>query len=452
MIIDSKVDQLENSSVKLTITIGKATLKKEYEDLVGKYLKTAQMKGFRKGKIPRSIFEKKYSATLKNEAGMDLLEKGLKTAFETIEKKPLPYSRPVLQDGDGLDFDIEKDITFSVVYDVYPEVDPGNYKGIEIEVPDVAINKKDEEREMEILREQNSVVINKEESAAEKKDIVTINYIELDENEKEKQNTKREDFVFTIGTGYNIYKIDDDIIGMKKDEEKVIEKDFPEDFENKDLAGKKIKLKVKITAVKEKQLPEMDDELAQDISDKYKTIGDLKNDIRNKLEESLELKLREMNVNNILGQLIEKSKIDIPESMIRVESQSNWDSFVRQFKGNEEQALQFLKMQKKTKDALFAEWRPGVIKKSKSSLIVNKIIEKEKIEAADNDIEEHIKKEAERSGMKSEDIRKQIEKNRYMEYIKFDIRNNKVYDLLLKNASLKKGKKMNFLDLLKKNQ
>ena len=168
----------------------------------------------------------------------------------------------------------------------------------------------DEKRELKRYQDQNAIVSEKKGGKAAKENVVTVNYIELDENDNEIEDTKREDFTFTVGTGYNYYKFDDEIIGMKKDEEKVIEKEYAEDFEYKELAGKKVKLKITVTSVKAKKLPELDDELAQDISEKYKTLDDLKKDIKERQEGMIENKLKAVKQEKILEKIIENSEVD----------------------------------------------------------------------------------------------------------------------------------------------
>ncbi len=441
MIIKKELESGDNSSARLTVTISKEAAKKEYEKLLKDYAKKVQIKGFRKGKVPPSVLEKKYGEGIKEEAGMNVIEESLKIALEEVEKKPLPYSIPELQESEEK-FDIDKDFSYTVVYDVFPEIKLGNYTGLEVEIPEAKVLKKDEDRELEKLREQNSVIIEKEGGKVEKDDIVTINYVEIDDEGNEIEGTAREDYVFTVGTGYNIYKLDDDIIGMAKDEEKVIEKE---------IDGKKVKVKVKVTVIKEKQLPELDDELAQDISDKYKTLKDLRDDIKKSLKKDLEEKLKEIKTDRLLSKIAEESEIPVPESMIKAELESSWQNFVMQSQMPEEQLLQILAMQGKTKESLFKEWRDGAIKSLKFQLIMNKIIETEKIEASEEEIEEEIKQQAESSGRKYEEFKEIIEKNNYTDHIAADVKNRKLLDFLFKKNTFKKGKKVDFIDLIQNN-
>ncbi|MFW5769392.1 MAG: trigger factor, partial [Spirochaetota bacterium] len=388
---------------------------------------------------------------IKQEAAANSIEKSLKELFDEIEEKPLPYVTPELQDEE-LDPDLDKDLTFTVTYDIFPEIKLGEYKGLDIEVPKVTVTKEDEQRELDEIRDRNAVVTDKLDETVAKDDIVTIDYAELDEKGEEKEETKREGFVFTVGTGYNLHKVDDDVIGMKKDEEKVLDKEYPEDFEYEDLAGKKIKLKVKVTAVKEKKLPDLDDDLAQDVSEKYESLDDLKKDIRERLEKAAENRLREMKVNKLLDKLVENSEIDLPRSMVEMELQNSWRSFLMRSRMPEDQAEQILGMQGKSKEALLEEWTPQAEQSLKSRLLVNKIIEKEGFEVSEEELDEEMKKQAEANDMSFEQVKEQYSQSNYMDYLKNDILDRKAYDFLIENADIKEGKKVKFLDLMNENR
>ncbi len=448
---DRKIEKKEHSSVKLTITIDSTENKKQYDELLDKYAKTAHIKGFRKGKAPVEVLERKFGEGIKHEAMMNLLDSSLQEVFGEIEEKPLPYSQPVLEDEEKIEFSLDSDFSFSVVYDIFPEITPGKYRELKAEVPSCTISDKDIQKELRDIQERNAVVKEKADGKVEKDSIVTINYQEADDSGKEIEGTAREDFVFTVGTGQNLYKIDDDIIGMKKDEEKVITKTYKSDFEDADLAGRTIRLKVRITAVKVKELPKLDDDLAQDVSEKYETLEDLKKDIKDRMEKHLDSALRQKKIDALMDQVIESSKIDVPESMIKAELNNNWRNFLMQSRMQEESLLQVLGAQGKTKEDLMNDWRDGAVKSVKSQLILGKITEEEKIEATDEDIQNEMKNQAEQAGQTEEEVKDYFEKNKLIEYLKDDIKNKKVFDIMIESAKISKGKRIDFMDLLHRN-
>ena len=447
MVANKEVEKIEHSAVKLTVTIEQQALKEEYDNLLKKYTKEAHIKGFRKGKAPAAVLERKFGEGIRQEAAANCIENGLKEIFDEIDEKPLPYVTPRLEE-DELNPDMDKDLTFTVTYDTFPEITLGDYKGIEVTEPQVTVTNEDEKRELENLRERNAVVMDKPDPVVAKDDIITIDYAELNEDDTEIEGTKREGFVFTVGSGYNLHKIDDDVIGMKKDETKVLEKEYAEDFEVDTLQGKKVKLTVTVTAVKVKDLPELDDELAQDVSEEYETLDDLKKDIRENLNKAAGQKVRQKKVDQIVDKIVENSSIDLPESMVQAELDNSWQQFLQRSRIPEDQADKILQMQGKTREDLREEWRPSAEKRLKSRLLISKIIEEEKIEAADNEIDEAIREQAEQNNMDAEELRKQYEQANYMNLVAEDIKDTKVLDFLLGEAKITKGKKVKFLDFM----
>ena len=446
VISKKNIEKLDNSAVKLSITVEKAESKKEYNSLMSKYSRTVQIKGFRKGKVPTSILEQRFGESLKQEAASNLLEKAFKVAVDDIEEKPLGMATPELI-GD-LDFDADKEFSFTVKYDVFPDVTLGEYRGLEIEEPKVSILKKHKDAELEKIREQNSVVIDKANKTISNKNIVTMNYSELDADGNVMEDSKREDFVFTVGTGYNYYKLDDDVIKMKVGQEKVIEKTYADDFEVKELAGTTKKIKVSITAVKEKQLPELDDELAQDVSEDYNTLDDLKASIEKKLKDEVKEKIENIKTDNLLLKIVENSKIDLPESMISAELDNRWNNFMQQSRMTEENLDMFLQLQGQTKDGLRDSWKDDAAKTVKSQILLEKILEKEDIKVSDKDIENELNTQAEMYKMPYDEIKETFEKNGMMEYLKKDIKTKKLIKDLLKTASIKKGDKIDYNDFV----
>ena len=442
----TKAELLENSSVKLKVTIPKADVKSEYDGLVDEYSRNVQIKGFRPGKVPSEVLIRKFGDSLKSETLQKLIEDSLKAAFEKVEHKPLPYSMPELRDE--VDLDLEKALSFEVFYDTFPVIELGEYKNLEVTESIVKVEDEDVDRELAAIQDQNAIVVDKQSGEVEKDDTVTVDYVEVGENDQEIDATKREGFTFSVGSGYNLHKIDDDVVGMKKDEEKILVKEYPDDFENSELAGRKIRLQVKVTGVKEKKLPDIDDELAQDVSDRYETLDDLKNDIRKRLEETIETRIREGKILQILKKTVESSQVPLPASMTEQELASRWRSFVQQFRADEDTVLRLLQEQEKTKENLLDEWRPGVEEALKMRLVENRIVEELKPEVTDEEVDNAIRQEAEGRDKEYEEVKEEYGKNNLMEYLKSSIETRKAHEELLALSKVKKGKKVKLLDFL----
>jgi trigger factor len=397
--------------------------------------------------------EQKFGDSIKDETLGHVVEKAFQEIMEdesfARENKPLPYANPSIEDEANLKLDFDADFTFSLIYDVLPAVTVSEWKGLDVEVPQASVEKADIDRELEEIRDRNSLVLDKDEKASAKKnDVATINYSELDDDGKVLPDSERQDFVFTLGSGANIYKLDDEIVGMKKGDTKDVTKNYPEDFEDPVLAGKTKKLRVTLTALKEKKLPDLDDDLAQDVNEKFKTLDDLKKDVTDRLEKNLENQLRNMKMNAILEQIMEKTPITLPESMVRMELEARMRNLSRRFNVPEEQLMQIFGAGGKDMEAIQADWRPDAEKALKSRLIVETLMEDLKLEATDEEVEKEMETMAEGSASTLEEVKKYYDNDNMKDYLKEDIKERKLFDMMIAESKMKKGEKKSYLDVM----
>ena len=451
MNITKEFVDIEKSAVKLTVTIAQEDVAAAYNDTIKKYVKQAQIPGFRKGHVPANILERKFGESLKADAAGTLIDKSLNEIFEDEslkDNRPLPYVQPVMEKMPELD--ISKDLTYTVTYDVFPKVTVNNFSGINVKEAQVEIGEKEIAEELKAVQERNAVVIDKkDDEPVEKDNIVTVNYCELDENGNILEGTQREDFVFTVGTGQNIFKIDDDILGMKKGDERELAKTYGKDEQNADLAGKTKKLRVKVTAIKVRNLPALDDDLAQDVSEKYKTLDDLKADIKKNMESAKNRRVRELKNNNLLEQLVEKNQFDIPASMLGAELDARWRMMAQQFQTTPEQLDRMFSSSGQTKADMLKEWSPASEKMLKSRIIVDTLLRERNIAVTPEEIEKEYERMAAESGSPLEEVKKHYEDARAKEYLIDDVKEQKLYDELYKEVKVSKGEKISFEDLFK---
>lgn len=453
MNITKQFNKLDKSRVKLDVTIPKEEVAKTYESLLAKYARSIQIPGFRKGKAPIKLLEQKYGEALKGDAAGDIMEKALGEIFEAASEfeRPLPYSTPSMDERPL--FDTDKDLSFSVTYDVFPKADVKTVDGFKLDLPNVTIVDGDLKEELEAIRERNAVVVDRNDGdKAAKDNIATVNYSELDESSAVIAGTERQDFVFTIGTGYNIFKFDDEIVGMKKGETKDIVKSYPADFEDKDLAGKTKKIRVTLAALKERSLPALDDELAQDVSEKYKTLEDLKADIRKNMETALENKLKEMKSNALLEKIVEANPFELPESMVAAELESRWQMLAQRFRTDVAQLEKLMAASGQSKDDMLSGWRVEAEKLLKSRVIVEILLKDREITVSPEDVEAEYAKMAEGAGVTVDEVKKHYADPRRKEYLIDDIKEQRLYASLLEKCTVSKGKKMAFADLFKDGQ
>ncbi len=434
------IKTLENSSVELTLTLPAARIEEDYKKTLDKYVKTAQIPGFRKGHVPASVLEKKFGDSLRTESTFDTMEKYLHEELDKLQEdqKPLPYCTPVLQDEEKLlPFKKDTDVTYSVKYDVKPQFELPQYTGLTVSIPDVKVSDEDVKKELDKLREQNAMVVEKKDGVAEDGNIVNIDYVELDGEGKEIASSERKDFTFTLGSGYNYYEIDKEIVGMKAGESKNIEKSYPEDFKTADLAGKTITLKVTLKGVKVKDVPELDDDFAQDIKDEYKSVDDLTKATREKLEEQLKAKLDDEKFEKISEELVKTATVPVPQSMVDLRLNQDWKEYVRRTGIGEDQLLKYLAAQGIDKESMLANWEKDAVKTISVQLILDKIKEKENFtvskEELDKATEEQLK-----------DVTDENMKKYYQTMLEENLKLSKVGDFLEANNTFTPGEAKSF--------
>ncbi len=446
MKLTKEFTSLEKSAVKLTVTIGKKEVEDAYKSTLSKYVKSAQIPGFRKGHVPASVLERKYGESIKADTISELIDESFKQIFdEETDNKPLPYAQPVMENAP--DMDVTKELTYTVTYDVFPKVSVKDFSGISYKEPQVTISDADIQDELKNMQERNAMVVEKKDGTVAKDDIVTINYCELDDKGNKIEGTDREDFVFTVGSGENIYKIDDEIIGMKKDETKSITKKYKKDDPDEELAGKTKNISVTIKAVKIRDLPALDDDFAQDCNEKYKTLADLKADIKRNMETAVSRRIKELKNNDILSQLIEKNKFDIPASMLDMELKGRWDMMAQQFQTTPEQLDKMIAASGQTKEAMLKEWTGDSEKMLKSRIIVDSLIRDRNISVTPEEVEAQYAVIAEQGGMSVEEVKKHYEDPRSKEYLIDDTKENKLFEQIYSEIKISKGEKKSFKEL-----
>ena len=448
MNITKEITRLEKSSVNLSITIGKEDVNSEYNELISSYAKSIQIPGFRKGKVPRDVLVRKFGDALKGEAVGKIIEKAIETLFDDEsfprDEKPLPYSTPALQDEPKLD--LENDLKFSLVYDVLPSVKVEKWQGLEAEIFDVSINDTDISKELEVIQERNAVVLDKNEGeGAAIGDVVTVTYCELDDSGNALPNSERQDFTYTLGSGHNAYQFDDEITGMKKGETKEFTKTYP--AEHVEFSGQTKKFKLTLTALKIKKLPDLDDDLAQDVDEKFKTLVDLRNHIKERLEKNLEQSIRNLKINKILDVIMDKTPVDIPESMLKAELDSRWRNLARRLNTDANGLYKMMGNSTERVETLIESWKPDAAKALHSRLIIETVIEDLKLEASDDEVKAEIEKMALESQGDIEEFKKYYEDERMKEFLKENIKESKFFDMLLEKSSFKLGEKKNYMDL-----
>ena len=443
MKVTKEIGKLEHSAAKLTVTVAKKDVAESYKETLGKYTKQVQLPGFRKGHVPASVLERKYGEQIKMEAASDLIDKSLNEIFsdeKEAENRPLPYAQPKMDEMPA--FDTSKDFTYTVTYDVFPKVEIKDFNGVAVKEPQVTIGDEELQEELKGIQERNAIVKDKDDDGkVEKDNIVTINIVEKDDEGKEIEATKRDGFTFTVGTLEDVYKIDDDILGMKKDETKEI---------SKTEEGKTKKYSVKVTQIKIRNLPALDDDLAQDVSEKFKTLDDLKKDITKKLEVAKDRKINEVKINDLLSQLIEKNPFELPASMLSAELDGRWRMMAQQFQTTPEELDRMVAASGQKKEDMLKEWTGDAEKMLKSRIIVDSLMKAKNISVTPEEIEAEYQKIADDNGLSLDEVKNHYSDPRAKEYLIDEAKEQKLYKDIFAEVKVSKGDKISFADLMKR--
>ena len=428
--MNCKLEKTENANeVKFEITV-EAT---KFEDAMKKvYFKSAKyfnIPGFRKGKAPMQIVEKYYGPEIFYEdAFNEVAQEALEEAVE--ENKLDVVSRPEV---DVKQMEKGKDLIFTVVMQTKPEAEVSKYKGIEIKKVEYNVTDEDVEHELHHMQEHNSRLISVDDRAVESGDTTTIDF-EGSVDGVPFEGGKAENYDLEIGSNTFIPGFEDQIIGMKIDEEKNVKVKFPEEYFSKELAGKDAVFKVKLHEIKKKELPELDDEFAKDVSE-FDTLDELKADIKAKQEKQNEEKAKYETQDAVIKALCEKTKVEIPSGMVEMEVENMLKDFEQRLAYQGLNLAQYFKMMGKTEEEVKKEYEPQAIEGIKSRLALEAVIKAEKIEATDKEVEDKMKEMAKNYGKENDE--EFLKNENVRNYIKQGLESEKAIDFLVKNAKIK---------------
>ncbi|MGN1327563.1 MAG: trigger factor, partial [Clostridia bacterium] len=396
-----KVDKTENNNeVKLEITVEAEKFDNAIKTVFNKNAKYFNIPGFRKGKAPYQIVEKTYGAQIFyedafNEVAGEAYEEALK------ESKIEVVSKPQI---DLVQIEKGKDLIFTAVVATKPEVKLGKYKGIQIKKIEYNVSDEDVEHELGHMAEKNARLVSVEDRPVEKGDITVIDFegfvdgVAFD-------GGKAENHELTIGSNTFIPGFEDQIVGMKPEEEKEIKVKFPEEYFSKELAGKDATFKVKLHEIKEKKLPELDDEFAKDVSE-FDTLDELKASIKEKKQAENEHKAKHETENLAIEAVANETKIDIPSGMIETETDAMIRDMEQQLSYQGISLEQYLNMMNMTREQVAENYKEQAEKNVKTRLILEAIVKEEKIEASQEEIDAKIKEMAASYGRKEEELTK----------------------------------------------
>ena len=422
-----QVEKLEKNMAKLTI---EATAE-EFEAAMQKaYLKNKNkinIQGFRKGKAPRVMIEKMYGpAIFYEDAANDLIPEAYSKAAE--ESGLEIVSRPEI---DVTQIEKGKPFIFTATVAVKPEVTLGDYKGLEYTADPVEVTEEDLAAELKKVQEQNSRTVTVEDRAVENGDITTIDYEGFVDGTPF-EGGKAENQELVIGSHTFIDTFEDQLIGKNIGDEVEVNVTFPEEYHAKELAGKPALFKVAVKGIKVKELLELDDEFASDVSD-FDTLEEYKEDIKKKLLEKKENEAKTAKENALVEKAIEGAQMDIPDAMIDTQARQMLDDFAQRMQMQGLSMQQYMQYTGMDAAKMQEQMKPQAEKRIKTRLVLEKIAETENIEVTEEEINSELEKMASMYNMEVEKL-KEYMGDAEKESIKKDLAVQKAVDLLVASA------------------
>ncbi|MGC9022747.1 MAG: trigger factor [Dissulfurimicrobium sp.] len=418
------IDEISPVQKRLSVEISSDVVLKELNETYAKLNKKVKIKGFRPGKVPRKIIEKFYSDQVKSEVIDTLISKTLPKAIE--DARLIPILHPQLDSTSPIK--AGETFSYSVTVDLWPEFEVTDYKGIEIEKPEITVTDQEVEEQLEALRRHfGAIEAVEEDRPLETNDIAIIDYSgEIDGEPVEGLDEK--DYYLEVGKGYFNEEFERAIIGMAVGSERTIEITYPDDAINEKVAGKTVYYNVVLKGIKKRILPELNDEFAQKFSPDYKTIDDLRERLKKQILADKEEAVRSSLRNQILDKLVSGVDFPVPERLI----EAKLDQMIDNISGHLHERGVDLEKAGISQDRLKEKMREDAIKQVKTELILDKIADKEDVKVENEELARHI-------DQSSTQIDREELLAALVQHVLPKLRAKKTLDLLLEHAVIRQA-------------
>lgn len=424
-------EKKENNKVDFTVEISGVDFEVALQKAYLKNRSKFNVPGFRKGKVPRKIIEINYGIEVFYDDAINIvLPEVYDDAIKELSLEPV--DRPEV---DIEEIEKDKPVLIKISVMVKPEVVLGEYKNIEIEKVEYEVTDDLINNELKSAAEMNGRIIDAGERPVKSGDVLTIDYAGYVDGAQFEGGTA-EGQELEIGSNRFIPGFEDQLVGKNKNEEVDVVVTFPDEYQEESLKSKEAIFKVTIHEIKEKELPELDDEFAKDVSE-FDTMEEYKNSIREKLEEEFKNREEIENENNVIDNVIESCQVDIPEAMIENQLENELGEFDYKMKSQGIDLEKYLQLTNSTEESLKEQLKPMAVKRVKGDLVLEAIGKAENIEVSEEDLDKELFKMAD--SYKQEDKEKFIKdmKKRDLSFLEKSVMNQKVIDLLMKNVKFK---------------
>ncbi|MBZ5267130.1 trigger factor [Staphylococcus aureus] len=426
-------EKKEGNEGLLTVTVPAEKVNKALDQAFKKVVKQINVPGFRKGKVPRPIFEQRFGVEALYQDAIDIL---LPDAYgEAIDETDIkPVAQPevsVTQIEKGKDFIFEATVT------VEPEVKLGDYKGLEIEKQETELSDDELQEAIDHSLGHLAEMVVKEDGVVENGDTVNIDFSGSVDGE-EFEGGQAEGYDLEIGSGSFIPGFEEQLEGMKVDEEKDVVVTFPEEYHAEELAGKEATFKTKVNEIKFKEVPELTDEIANELDAEANTVDEYKENLRKRLAEQKATDAENVEKEETITKATDNTTIDIPEAMVNTELDRMVSEFAQRIQQQGLDLQTYFQISGQDETQLREQMKDDAEQRVKTNLTLTAIAEAEKIEATDEDIDKELEKMSKQFNISVEDIKNTLGNT---DIIKNDVRIQKVIDLLRGNAKFVEGTK-----------
>ena len=422
-----QVEDLGKNMVKLTVEVEAEAVDAAIKAAYNRQKNKISIPGFRKGKVPQAMIEKMYGAEIFYEdAANELLQKNYPTAVD--ESGVDVVSQPTV---DVTQIEKGKPFIFTAEVAKRPEVTLGKYNGVTVTKIDTSVSDEEVDTEIETQRNANARTITVTDRAVQEGDTAVIDFEGFVDGVAF-EGGKGENHPLEIGSHSFIDTFEDQLVGKNTDDEVEVNVTFPEQYQAAELAGKPAVFKVKINEIRAKELPELNDEFVQDVSE-FDTVAEYREDVKKKLQERKDNAAKGTKEDEAIQKIIDKSKMEIPEAMIDMQAQNMIDEFAQRIAAQGMSFDQYLQFSGMTIDKLKEQVRPEALQRIQSSLVLEQIAKEENIVASDEDVDAEIEKMASMYGMKAEDLKNYMGDSE-KESMKRDIAVKKAVEFVMANV------------------
>ncbi len=423
-----KMEKIENNVVKLEITVTADKFNEAMKKAFAKNAKKFNIPGFRKGKAPMNIIKKYYGEGVFYEDAINFCcDDTYPVAISENNIKPVDYPEiDIVQVGEG------KDFVYTAKVVVVPEVELGEYKDLEVKKPVYEVKDEEVENELKSMQQKNARVETKEDGSIEKGDIAVVDFKGFVED-KAFEGGEGTDYELEIGSGTFIDNFEDQLVGLKKGEEKDVKVKFPEEYGREDLNGKEALFKVAVKDIKAKELPALDDEFAKEVSE-FDTIEEVKADIKKKMQEANELRAKREYEEAVIDAVCGNAKIDIPSVMITKETDNMLKDLEMRLKYQGLDLQTYYQYTNNTEEKVREYMKETAEKRVKTDLVIEEIAKKENIDATEEELLARATEMAKQYGSKELEKTAKLILDSQKNYLKVDVVNEKVIKMLVENT------------------